>query len=226
MYNRNMKYLIINADDFGKFHSVNEGIIQGIDAGVITSTSLMVCGKFASEIDSIKDKPNISIGLHFDPSKIQPEEYKKEFFKQVDIFASLVKRKPDHIDSHKIRLHEMKNIIEDIKKYASDSKIPLRDMNYANFIDSFFGLSKVDYKTTDLDLVSPQALIKMMDSELKEGFNEMMCHAGRVDEKVMNNATYNEAREVELNTLLSLEFSDYLKNNPSIEIKNWKDLKI
>lgn len=37
-----MRYLIINADDFGMSKEVNEGTIQGIKAGTITSVSVMV----------------------------------------------------------------------------------------------------------------------------------------------------------------------------------------
>lgn len=37
-----MKYLIINADDFGIYDAVNQGITEGIKRGVITSTSVMV----------------------------------------------------------------------------------------------------------------------------------------------------------------------------------------
>ena len=221
-----MKYLIINADDFGKYQSVNDGIIEGINKGVITSTSLMVYGKYASEIRALTKVPTISIGLHFDSSKFSPDEYRNEFFKQLENFEKLVGRKPDHIDSHKIRLHKMKNIIDDIKSYSSENKTPLRDMNHANFIDTFFGLSRLDYKTTDLSLVSPEALITVLDARLKEGFNEMMCHAGRVDEVVLRDSTYSKAREVELNTLLSKEFKDYLRSHPNIELTSWKSVRI
>jgi chitin disaccharide deacetylase len=221
-----MKNLIINADDFGKFHTVNEGIIEGVKKGVITSTSVLVYGKYASEIKNLSNNSNISIGLHFDPSKHKPEEYRDEFYKQIDNFVKLVGRNPDHIDSHKIRLHEMVEILEDIKNYASTINIPLRDMGYAHFIDSFFGLSTIDYKTTDPNRVSPNTLLNILKTELKDGFNELMCHAGRVNDEVMKNSTYNSAREIELNTLLSNKFANFLKNNPEIKLCSWKDLSL
>lgn len=48
-----IKFLFINADDFGKFKSVNEGIIEGINKGVITSTSVMVYGNYSSEVEKL-----------------------------------------------------------------------------------------------------------------------------------------------------------------------------
>jgi predicted glycoside hydrolase/deacetylase ChbG (UPF0249 family) len=212
-----MKYLIINADDFGKFHSVNEGIIEGINKGVITSTSLMVYGDYVGEIEPIKNIPHVSVGLHFDPSVFKPEEYKTEF---------LVGKKPDHIDSHKIRLHKMTEIVNDINKYASENHTPLRDMGYANFIGSFIGLSTIDYKSVDPSKVSTIALVNILKNELKDGFNELMCHAGRVDEKVIQTSTYSIARETELNSLLSKEFAEFLKSNQDIKLKCWKDLNL
>lgn len=61
-----MRRLIINADDFGMSKEVNEGIMLGIKAGMINSTSLMTnmpC--FDEAVDFLKKYPKISIGLHF-----------------------------------------------------------------------------------------------------------------------------------------------------------------
>jgi len=64
-----MRYLIINADDFGNYSAVNEGIIHGIEKGVITSTSVMVTRKHSGDVRKLKQFPNISIGLHFELPK-------------------------------------------------------------------------------------------------------------------------------------------------------------
>ena len=60
-----MKYLIINADDFGLDETVNIGIIQGHTAGAITSTSIMPSGKaFAHAITLAAANPQLGIGVH------------------------------------------------------------------------------------------------------------------------------------------------------------------
>lgn len=61
------KLLIVNADDLGLSPGVNRGIVQSHLNGIVTSTSLMICGKFARPgVDlALKHAPNLEIGLHF-----------------------------------------------------------------------------------------------------------------------------------------------------------------
>jgi predicted glycoside hydrolase/deacetylase ChbG (UPF0249 family) len=65
--------LIINADDFGMSQEVNEGIKKGIEAGMITSVSVMVnMPYFDDAIAYLKKHPDVSIGLHFNISEGSP----------------------------------------------------------------------------------------------------------------------------------------------------------
>lgn len=62
-----MKYLIVNADDFGLSDYINEGIIKGHKAGSITSTTLMVKREFAREAGRLaRENLSLSVGLHLD----------------------------------------------------------------------------------------------------------------------------------------------------------------
>lgn len=64
--NRNVRKLIINADDFGMSYEVNEGIKKGIRAGIITSVSIMVnMPYFEDAVKFLKKNPHIAVGLHF-----------------------------------------------------------------------------------------------------------------------------------------------------------------
>jgi predicted glycoside hydrolase/deacetylase ChbG (UPF0249 family) len=57
--------LIINADDFGISRGVNIGIIEAAEAGVVTSTSLIVnLPDFADALDRALACPTLSLGLH------------------------------------------------------------------------------------------------------------------------------------------------------------------
>lgn len=59
------KYLIVNADDFGRSRGVNRGILRAHKEGIVTSTSLMVNQPFAQEGASIlKDTPSLGAGVH------------------------------------------------------------------------------------------------------------------------------------------------------------------
>jgi len=59
------RYLIVNADDFGRSRGVNLGIIKAHKEGIVTSTSFMVNQPFAQEGASIlKDTPSLGAGVH------------------------------------------------------------------------------------------------------------------------------------------------------------------
>jgi hopanoid biosynthesis associated protein HpnK len=57
--------LIVNADDFGRLHSINEAVIRAHRDGILTTTSLMVnepgCGK---AVKLARENPRLGVGLH------------------------------------------------------------------------------------------------------------------------------------------------------------------
>ena len=61
------KYLIVNADDFGRSRSVNRGIMSAYEYGIVTSASLMVRWPAANEATAYARRhQSLSVGLHFD----------------------------------------------------------------------------------------------------------------------------------------------------------------
>jgi predicted glycoside hydrolase/deacetylase ChbG (UPF0249 family) len=77
-----MKYLIINADDFGLSASVNDGIIRAWEAGGITNATLMLKREAAGEaIRFAKENPSFPVGLHLDLDELlgQGVEGKERF---------------------------------------------------------------------------------------------------------------------------------------------------
>ena len=53
-----VRYVIVNADDFGASSGVNRGIIEAHACGIVTSTSLMVRGPAACEaVDCTSSHP-------------------------------------------------------------------------------------------------------------------------------------------------------------------------
>lgn len=62
-----MKYLIINADDFGLNAGVNRGIIMAWEAGAITNATLMIKREGSREaLDYALSNRSFSVGLHLD----------------------------------------------------------------------------------------------------------------------------------------------------------------
>lgn len=58
--------LIITADDYGMSVGVNNAIIEGVKAGVITSTNVMTNMEYYKDFTVLKQyNPNVSIGIHW-----------------------------------------------------------------------------------------------------------------------------------------------------------------
>jgi predicted glycoside hydrolase/deacetylase ChbG (UPF0249 family) len=64
-YPADARLLIINADDFGMCHAVNEAIIGTLKAGVVRSTTLMVpCPWALHAMHFLREHPEIPFGVH------------------------------------------------------------------------------------------------------------------------------------------------------------------
>ena len=60
-----MKYLIVNADDFGISPGVNRGIIECHNKGILTSTTAMAnMPHFEEAIELARNVPKLEVGLH------------------------------------------------------------------------------------------------------------------------------------------------------------------
>ena len=64
-YPADARLLIINADDFGMCHAVNEAIVGTLQAGIVRSTSLMIpCPWMLQAAHFLADHPEIPFGVH------------------------------------------------------------------------------------------------------------------------------------------------------------------
>jgi predicted glycoside hydrolase/deacetylase ChbG (UPF0249 family) len=64
---KRLKKLVVNADDFGRSAAINQGIIEGHQKGIITSTSLMTTREgFDEAVQLARKNPRLGIGLHLD----------------------------------------------------------------------------------------------------------------------------------------------------------------
>ncbi|PIR20534.1 MAG: hypothetical protein COV45_05670 [Deltaproteobacteria bacterium CG11_big_fil_rev_8_21_14_0_20_47_16] len=57
--------IVLNADDFGLSHGINEGIATAMERGIVGSTSLMVNFADSAAALEVAKKNNLSIGWHF-----------------------------------------------------------------------------------------------------------------------------------------------------------------
>src|ERR1041385_7040917 len=112
------RFLIVNADDFGRTPGVNEGIQEAHECGIVTSASLMVRWPAAQEAAQYSRKhPELSVGLHLDLEEWAYQHHTwvrlyevvppgdsaaiaREVGGQLDRFLDLMGKPPTHLDSH------------------------------------------------------------------------------------------------------------------------------
>src|SRR5262245_57838012 len=60
-----VRRLIVNADDFGRSHSINQAVVRAHREGILTTASLMVNGEAAEDaIKLARQNPRLGLGLH------------------------------------------------------------------------------------------------------------------------------------------------------------------
>jgi len=207
------RYLIVNADDFGYSQGINRGIVEAHTLGIVTSTSVMVDSIAAHEATSLIDYPELSIGLHFVLSGSVRVE--KELMRQIDKFTEIIGAKPDHIDVHK-QLNLTDQVEKVLHEYSNKSKIPVRNLGYAKFIDSFYGPNAGG----DLSVERLKAAIK----EANDEYNEIMCHVGYSDDYLRKISSYNDPREDELKSICDPSIKDYIQKQ-GLTLVSWQFIK-
>lgn len=218
-----MKYLIVNADDFGYSLGINRGIVEAHENGVVTSTSLMVDEVAASEASVLTDYKKLSVGLHFVALGVESNDLQKEFERQLIKFQDIIGREPDHVDTHKITPNKDANIRDVVKKYTDKNHTPVRSFGQAKYIRSYFGLNSGGHGPLMPERVSLDGLRYSL-GEVEEGYNELMCHVGYSDDYLRNRSSYNDIREQELKTLTSSEAREFIEAK-EITLCNWRDVK-
>ncbi len=200
-----MKFLIVNADDFGYGHAINRGIAQAHQSGIVTSAGLMVNTPGTDEaVGMAAELPELSLGLHvnftneaqrlveFDDPAICRAELRRQF----DVFVERVGRLPTHIDSHQ-HVHRDKRRLPHFQELAGEHRLPLRDTPPLAYKGGFY--AQWEYGVSDPSKVSLEALGRMLRNELRDGVTELGCHPGYFDADV--HYVYHRDREAEMTTL-------------------------
>jgi predicted glycoside hydrolase/deacetylase ChbG (UPF0249 family) len=188
------RYLIVNADDFGQSHGINQGIITAYERGIVTSASLMVRWPAAAEAAAYSQRhPNLSLGLHVDCGEyafrngqwvsvydVVPmhdvSAVAEEVSRQLDTFRCLMGgRNPTHIDSHQHR-HLQEPLRTLLGEIARTLGVPLRHCApHIRYCGDFYGQTA---EGTPLPgILSVQGLTNIL-AQLQTGFTELACHPG------------------------------------------------
>jgi len=188
------RYLIVNADDFGRSAEVNAGIVRAYEGGVVTSASLMVRWPAAEDAAAYaREHPSLAVGLHLDLGEWtyrdgawageyevvatdDADAVETEVRSQLDGCRRLLGRDPTHIDSHQ-HIHVKESPVGDAaQRLADELSVPLRQRDpRVRYCGSFYGQSSEGWALHDA--IKPEHLIELLKG-LGEGITELACHPG------------------------------------------------
>lgn len=186
-----MRYLIVNGDDFGLTDGINRGILEACRRGILRSTSLMVHAPAAERAVALASRcRHLGVGLHLqleDRNGPAAEE-------QLTRFKRLTGTLPTHLDSHHDR-HRDPDLLPDVLELAARHGLPVRGHSPVRCVSSFYGRWGGESHT---EHVGVERLVGLLESEVAEGFTELICHPGYADDL---RSDYRLEREAELETL-------------------------
>jgi predicted glycoside hydrolase/deacetylase ChbG (UPF0249 family) len=223
-----MKFLIINADDFGYGRGVTRAIAELHDLGVVTSTSLMVNTPSTTDAVALAAaRPGLSLGLHVNfTNEAQrlvefddPEVCRRELHRQFDHFVALTGRPPTHLDSHQ-HVHRRPHCQPSFLELALEYGLPLRDRPPVTFKGGFYG--QWEYGVSQQAKVSFEALTSIVSTELSHGIYELAVHPGYHDAAA--DYVYHRDREWERETLSDPRLPALLRDH-GVELISYLDLE-
>ena len=132
-----VKYLVINADDFGLDSAVNSAVIRAHTTGILTSTSLLVTGPAADEAIALaRQYPRLGVGIHlclvqgrsaltgsaFQNSVLKiTGNFEAELRAQIEKFLATGLR-PTHLDSH-MHTHMHPRVLPVVIRLAQEYRV-------------------------------------------------------------------------------------------------------
>jgi predicted glycoside hydrolase/deacetylase ChbG (UPF0249 family) len=230
-----MRYLIINADDFGLSRGVNRGVMQGHAAGILTSASLMVYGPASREAAAYSRRQrNFSTGLHVDLGEWiyqkgdwQPIYQKaalddskavgKEVSRQMTMFRRRMGKNPTHLDSHQ-HVHHHPAVLNVLVRLSRRLGVPLRHHSLnIHYCGAFYGQTG---EGAPLPHVLSRLGLRKILKGLPTGLSELCCHPG-LDNDVKN--VYRTERTKEVKVLCDPRIRETLIAE-AIELRSYADV--
>jgi len=172
-----MKYLIINADDFGYSDIFNAKILELLERSLVSSTTVMVNRitdeqtKQIKKLLELKKSQNISIGLHLEFSD---ENFKPEIEKQYAKFVSIFGFDPSHIDIHKSTF--LRESFPIVIQFCKEKHLPCRNHNIVD-VD----VVKTKNEVMSGTKMSFEELKKTLESFKDNETYEIFFHPGMYD---------------------------------------------
>jgi len=207
------RHVIVNADDFGRSHGINRGVVAAHQHGIVTSASLMVSWPASRDAASYtRDFPRLDVGLHLDfaewnftSGRWRPlyervdlsdaPAIRDEAWRQIERFDQLIGSPPSHVDSHQ-HVHRSEPARSVVLEIGTELGIVVRGEDpIVSHRGDFYGQSGTG--DPNPGAITPEALIALFDS-LEAPVTEISCHPAEGDE---SGSVYAQERDVERRTL-------------------------
>lgn len=249
-----MKYLIVNADDFGLTKGVNKGVVECYKNGILRSTSIMCNMPYAHEALEIKELcPDLGFGIHItldagkplsSPEKVNTLVDERGYFKRgfphslddadvdqirIEIEEQIKKAFSlgvtiTHMDSHH-HVQSHPKVIDVFIEMAYKYNLPVRSTPLDREMIIKAGLKTVDnFIYNFYDEGVKKENLLSILGSLKEGITEIMSHPAYVDDELMNISSYNTKREIERTILTDKDVLQFILDN-NILLANYSILK-
>lgn len=196
-----MKKLIVNADDFGRTHGINRGILECFKNGIVTSATVMINMPFAQEAIQIAIDNKIPLGLHLnitsgesyltgsnylfgDKGKVK-DAYKNkgsfsvqdmkiiinEYEAQIVEFFRFSKKMPSHLDHHH-NLQDTNGYLDTYMNFMKKINLPTRTRHKIIGVKAPDKI--IDNFFTNLELTKAHLLDLMVN--IPNGVSELITH--------------------------------------------------
>jgi predicted glycoside hydrolase/deacetylase ChbG (UPF0249 family) len=207
-----MRYLVVNADDFGYSRSVNRGVIEAHEQGIVTSASLMVDRPGAAEAaEYATRRPQLGLGLHVELKRWRVSWLPRrgstsrasalvratslQVQRQLERFRMLVGRDPSHLDAHHNR-HLSEHVRPQFEELAEQLSIPVRRVDpRITFQGEFYGQDGKG--RPDPEAITTDAMLRLLES-IDAPITDLACHPGFTDDL---DDWYRAEREQEVRVL-------------------------
>lgn len=231
-----MKYLIVNADDFGITRRVSEGIIEASEYGVVSSVTMFATtGLFDHCVSLLKGNRKVGVGVHLTLSHGSPvsdnapslTKSRGVFFKEAEL-------------QHNLDSIEQEDIIREFNAQIEKIKSAGIDVTHLDTHSDIHRYPKVCAIVRELARAHGLAVRKTIapdggvrtTTEFSSGFHnqnatdlnfkmllrkyanveslEIRCHPGYCDPELINKSAYSKKREIELKILTTYEVQLYI----------------
>lgn len=185
-----MKTLILNADDFCLSLVFNQVILDCINAGTVSSTSVMVDRFDESQREQVEQLKQTAAGIGLHVEFADNSDFQGEVERQYNLFKEILNREPSHIDIHKYTYLESGYPV--IIEFAKDHDLPFAHYGIAvagGTTTAKQSISAIDY--------SLDAIIEWLEAFKDDDSGELVLHPGMYDHDCQTSLNYERSVDVE-----------------------------